>query len=70
MKYTYINFSSKQRSFYITKSSRGPDPTTQRAGFGPRAVCLTPLPYIMIVQPSSNRVKSLGDLLLLWLQLR
>jgi len=51
MKYTYINFSSKQRSFYITKSSRGPDPTTQRAGFGPRAVCLTPLPYIMIVQP-------------------
>jgi len=49
MKYTYIKFSSKQRSFYITKSSRGPDPTTQRAGFGPRAVCLTPLRYALPV---------------------
>jgi len=43
LKYNWIDFSSKQRSFYFTKSSRGPDPTTQRAGFGPRAVCLTPL---------------------------
>jgi len=39
LKYNWIeyNFSSKQRSFYFTKSSRGPNPTTQRA------VCLTPL---------------------------
>jgi len=43
LKNKWIDFSSKQRSFYFTKSSRGPDPTTQRAGFGPRAVCLTPL---------------------------
>jgi len=43
LKYNWINFSSKQRSFYFTKLSRGPDSTTQRAGFGPRAVCLTPL---------------------------
>jgi len=47
MKYAYINFFSKQRSFHIKKSSRGPDPTMQRAGFGPRAVCLTPLVYGM-----------------------
>jgi len=40
MKYNWINFSSK---FYFIKSSRRPDSTTQRAGFGPRAVCLTPL---------------------------
>jgi len=45
LKYNWIDFSSKQRSFYFTKSSRGQDPTTQRAGFGPRAVCLTPLLY-------------------------
>jgi len=44
-KYNWINFSSKQRSFYFTKSSRGPDSISQRAGFGPRAVCLTPLVY-------------------------
>jgi len=49
MKYAYINFSSKQRRFYITKSSRGPDPTTQRVGFGPRAVCLRPLVYKDVV---------------------
>jgi len=42
-KYNWTDFSSKQSSFYFTKSSRGPDPTTQQAGFGPRAVCLTPL---------------------------
>jgi len=29
--------------FYFTKSSRGPDSTTQRTSFSPRAVCLTPL---------------------------
>jgi len=40
-----MNFSSKQRSFYFTKSSRGPDSTSQRAGFGPWPVCLTPLLY-------------------------
>jgi len=39
-----MNFSSKQISFYFTKLSRGPDATTQRAGFGQRVVCLTPLP--------------------------
>jgi len=43
-KYNWINFSSKQRRFYFTKSSRGPDSTSQRAAFGPPAVCLTPLP--------------------------
>jgi len=43
LKYNWISFSSKQRSFYFTKSSCGPDPTTQRAGFGPRTVCLAPL---------------------------
>jgi len=43
LKYNWKDFPSKQRSFYFTKSSREPDPTTQRAGFGPRAVCLTPL---------------------------
>jgi len=43
LKYNRIDFSSKRRSFYFTKSSRGPDPTTQRARFGLRAVCLTPL---------------------------
>jgi len=32
-KYDWINFSSKQRNFYFTKSSRGPDSTSQRAGF-------------------------------------
>ena len=48
LKYNWIDFSSKQRSFYFTKSSRGPDPTMQRAGFGPRAVCLTPLICIII----------------------
>ena len=42
LKHNWIDFTSKQ-SFYFTKSFRGPDPTTQRAGFGPRAVCLTPL---------------------------
>jgi len=42
-KYNWINFSTKQRSFYFTKSSRGPHLTSQQAGFGPRAVCLTPL---------------------------
>jgi len=41
-KYDWINLSSKW-SFYFAKSSRGPDSTSQRAGFGPRAVCLTPL---------------------------
>jgi len=45
-KYNWINFSRKQRSFYFTKSSRRPDSTSQRAGFGPRAVCLTPLVQI------------------------
>ena len=44
-KYDWINFSSKQRSFYFTKSSRGPDLNWQRASFGPRAVCLTSLLY-------------------------
>jgi len=39
LKYNWIDFSSKQRSFYFTKSSRGPDTTTQRA------VCLTSLIY-------------------------
>jgi len=29
LKYNWIDFSSKQRSFYFTKSSRGQDPTTQ-----------------------------------------
>jgi len=48
LKYNWIDFSSKQRSFYFTKSSRGLDPTTQRAGFGPRAICLTPLVYFVI----------------------
>jgi len=43
LRYNWIDFSSKQRSFYFAKSSRGPDLTTQRAGFGPRAVCLAPL---------------------------
>jgi len=43
LKYKWTDFSSKQNSFYFTKSSRGPDPTTQRAGFGPWAVCMTPL---------------------------
>jgi len=42
-KYNWINFSSKQRSFYFTKSSRGLDSTSQLAGFGPRAVSLTHL---------------------------
>jgi len=28
LKHNWIDFSSKQRSFYFTKSSRGPDPTT------------------------------------------
>ena len=32
LKYDWRDFSSKQRSFYFTKSSRGPDPTTQWAG--------------------------------------
>jgi len=39
---TGLNLSSKW-SFYFTKSSRGPDSTSQRAGFSPRAVYLTPL---------------------------
>jgi len=43
LKYNWIDFSSKQRRFFFTKSSRGPDPTRQRAGFGLQAVCLTPL---------------------------
>jgi len=47
-KYNWINFSSKQRSLYFTKSSRGQDPTSQRAGFGPRAVCLTHLTYMLV----------------------
>jgi len=42
-----MNFSSKQRSFYFTKSSRGSDSTSQRAGFGPRVLCLTPLLYVV-----------------------
>jgi len=29
LKYKWTDFSSKQNSFYFTKSSRGPDPTTQ-----------------------------------------
>jgi len=32
LKFNWIDFSSKQRSFYFTKSSRGPDPTMQRTG--------------------------------------
>jgi len=43
LKYQWIDFSSKQRSFYFTNSSRGPDPTMQRAGFNPGSVCLIPL---------------------------
>jgi len=49
LKYNWIDFSSKQRSFYFTKSSRGLDPTMQRARFGPGAVCLTPLAYTVLV---------------------
>jgi len=55
LKYNWIDFSSKQRSFYFTKSSRGPDPTTQRAGIGPRDVCLTPLVLSIVLTASVAR---------------
>jgi len=45
LKYNWTDFSSKQRGSYFTKWSRWLDPTTQWAGFGPWAVCLTPLAY-------------------------
>jgi len=45
-KYNGINFWSKQRSFYFTKSSRGPDSTSQRAGFCQQAIFLTPLRWM------------------------
>ena len=63
LKYNWTDFSSKQRSFYFTKPSRWPDPTTQRAGFGPRAVCLTPLVYGVILEPWSNPIPPLNLLI-------
>ena len=58
LKYNWIDFSSKQRSFYFTKSSRGPDPPRNGPDFGPRAVCLTPLTY--------DLVNALFWLIILW----
>ena len=55
-KYNWVNFSSKQKRFYFTKSSRGPDSTSQRTAFGPRAVCLTPLRYVQTDQMLPERL--------------